>query len=57
MNCCDDPKPRIGDSGPVAGRVFCGNCRRYLDSAPDPLRDDDPAESSDDDAEEGEDLS
>lgn len=53
MNCCDDPKPRIGDSGPVAGRVFCGNCRRYLDSAPEPLSDD-PPESGDDDASEEE---
>ena len=57
MNCCDDPKPRIGDSGPVAGRVFCGNCRRYLDSVPAPLSDDDSPEASDDEAEAEEDPS
>lgn len=57
MNCCDDPKPRIGDSGPVAGRVFCGNCRRFLDSVPDPLRDDSPEEASDDTEAEEEDPS
>ena len=41
MNCCDDPKPRILEAN---GRVFCGTCRRYLDSRAEtpsePLSDD-----------------
>lgn len=43
MNCCDDPKPRILESN---GRVFCGTCRRYLDAPSEPLRDEEPEETS-----------
>jgi hypothetical protein len=28
--CCDNPQPRVLES---SGRLFCGSCRRYLDSA------------------------
>lgn len=27
--CCDNPSPRILEKD---GRLFCGNCRRYLDT-------------------------
>ena len=30
MTCCDNPAPRVLES---SGRLFCGNCRRYLDTA------------------------
>ena len=30
MACCDNPAPRVLES---SGRLFCGSCRRYLDSA------------------------
>lgn len=50
MNCCDDPKPRISTH---SGRMFCANCRRFLDTTPEPLSDDLP-EERDDDADEAE---
>lgn len=34
-NCCDDPRPRIGEA---SGRVFCATCRSYLDARPDPAQ-------------------
>ena len=32
MGCCADPNPRILEKN---GRLFCNNCRRYLDKKTD----------------------
>jgi uncharacterized Zn finger protein (UPF0148 family) len=49
QTCCDDPSPRVGVK---SGRMFCGNCRQYLDmpppAAPEPLSDEAENESTDD---------
>lgn len=33
MACCGSPSPRILEKN---SRLFCGNCKRYLDQAPEP---------------------
>lgn len=33
MACCDNPSPRILEKN---NRLFCGNCKRYLDQVPPP---------------------
>jgi hypothetical protein len=47
MTCCGDQKVRINERN---GRIFCANCRVYLDStlrrAPDTLRDTETAKTS-----------
>jgi len=37
MNCCDRPNPRISEK---TGRMFCANCRAFLDIGPQPLKND-----------------
>ena len=34
VQCCNDPKPRISQA---SGRLFCGSCKRYLDTPPTKL--------------------
>lgn len=41
MTCCERPEPRILERN---GRLFCGNCRRYLDAPPRAEGDDDGRE-------------
>lgn len=39
MTCCNDQRPRISER---TGRMFCANCRQFLDAqpvAPSPSRD------------------
>lgn len=33
MACCEAPSPRILEKN---NRLFCGNCKRYLDQPPEP---------------------
>ena len=34
-SCCGDPKPRILET---SGRLFCGSCRKYLDTRDSPAQ-------------------
>jgi hypothetical protein len=47
--CCDTPAPRISET---TGRMFCANCRRYLDRLPAPPQTTSgtPEDSSDDES-------
>ena len=37
MNCCNSPNPRISEK---TGRMFCANCRSFLDNGPRPSKSD-----------------